>query len=118
MTQQDDLSRTIDDYDFEQRVADELQRRHKWRWRALTAWVILFTLAVIFLYESVQISRLESCRQNYGAFNEVFKPFFPPKGAKTTTKQQNNIDKFHKTISDLRSQCRGQVKIVWDWSNK
>lgn len=114
-----DLERRIEDSPyFEERVAGALQHRHRWRWRALWIWMIAFTLAVIFLYESIQVSRIQSCKENYSAFNKVFKPFLPPKGAKVDKKQQDNIDKFHATIHDLRTQCRKQVRVVWDWSKK
>lgn len=56
----------------------------------------------------IQTSRLESCISTYEGIREVFKPFFPP--PPRTKQQQADLDKFNKTINDLKLKCRKQVK--------
>lgn len=44
---------------------------HYWRWRALTLWIIFFTIALLWIYGSVQSNRREGCRNNYAALRAV-----------------------------------------------
>lgn len=75
----------------------------------------VFLLGVVILlsvgfYVLIQNSRVESCRKNYEAFNEVFEPFFPPENR--TPKQQEDFDTLHETVKELKRGCSEQTSII------
>jgi hypothetical protein len=102
---------------------------HKWRWRALGTWVILFTaLTVYALYQNtarvddIQSARRESCERTYQAIQLIFMPFFPEK---LTKEQQRQLDpaalqqykdgqartvQFENSIDGLVRKCATQVQ--------
>lgn len=90
---------------------------HPYRWRAVTASFAIigigFALTTIDLRHNdseIQKSRVTSCIHNYGAFNEVFAPFFPPPG-KRTKMQQHNLNILHATVKRLQAGCAKQIRI-------
>lgn len=112
-----------------------IRRRNKWKWRLLGIWIILMSAAVIWGYyanqsriddnqkinqrqindnknriNDIQDSRLSSCKQTFEGIREVFKPFEPKKGEKSTPEQRRNWIKFNNTIDKLKAKCSAQVK--------
>ena len=57
----------------------------------------------------IQNSRIYSCRQNYQAFNEVFRPFFPAP-EKRTQAQRKSLQKLRNTVKRLKRSCDRQIK--------
>lgn len=96
---------------------------HRWRWRALAIWCVLFTVAGVLLAHqhrglisdnkatlvAIQQSRVESCKDNYDGIVKAFKPFFTAPGMETP-EQKANLTKFKRNIRALKRQCAEQVK--------
>ena len=55
----------------------------------------------------IQTTRIESCERTYEGIREVFSPFFPK--PPLTQQQLNNLERFNKTIADLRAGCVNQT---------
>jgi hypothetical protein len=113
-----ELEHRIDDApDFEKRVAEVLNYRHRWRWRGLSLWIIAMSAAVILgiranthRISDVQASRIESCERTYEGIRTVFKPFFPdPKTADST--QLRNLIRFNNILDRLKRQCDTQTRV-------
>jgi hypothetical protein len=110
--------RTHDDPDaLASRVADELDKRHRWRWRLLTAWILVFSAAAIFLYTAnrsriadIQKSRVESCQRSSEGIRTVLLPLFPAKNVRTT-QQAETLSRFNEAINELKAKCVTQVKL-------
>lgn len=113
----------VDD-EFERRVADIVQKRHRNRWRAMTALWIVSAVGWIYTYEAnkhrtsdnreriadVQASRVESCERTYNAIQAIFQPFFPH-GKSATPQQLAQLDKFQTLIDKKTRECKVQVKL-------
>lgn len=94
-----------------------VRRRNKWKWRALSVWIVLVSVAWIIAWTAnqnrihdIQKSRVASCQKTYESFKEVFAPFFPPE-KKRTKEQQNNLDKLNKVVDRLKLRCTIQTKV-------
>jgi hypothetical protein len=125
MSPEVELERRVEEANgFEERVADVLQQRHRWRWRMLTAWIIVFSLTVILMYSQsrhlasenrsrisdIQESRIASCKDNYEGIRKVFAPLAIPKAARTI-RQAEQIAKFNESINKLKLTCGEQTKL-------
>lgn len=109
---------------FEVRVAEVLHQKHRWRWRALTIWIILFTLTVIVMYRSnhhlvgenrsriadIQKSRIDSCQANYEGIRKVAISLYPPAKIRSVA-QAESLSKLNQTIKGLKSRCAKQTKL-------
>lgn len=110
---------------------DGRERRHRDKWlrRIFIAWLVVFTVIVIWSVRAernntnkvrtlvqqnkeritdVQISRFQSCKETYESFHQVLDPFFPP-SKKRTAEQQRDFTKFNRIIKKKIAQCRAQV---------
>jgi len=58
----------------------------------------------------IQEARVHSCKTTYGAFNEVFEPFFPPPKLRTP-QQDADLVKLKKTVKSLQAGCAKQTKV-------
>jgi hypothetical protein len=125
MPPEEELERRVEEANgFEERVAEVLHRRHRWRWRLLTGWIILFSLTVILMVRNnrhlvaenrsriadIQASRIESCQANYDGIRKVFTPIAIPKKVRTV-RQAEQIAQFNDTINRLKRKCVQQTKI-------
>jgi hypothetical protein len=95
----------------------EKEAIHPYRWAGVYAAFLLIGIGGFLVAKDlrhkdsqIQSSRVESCIRNYGSFNQVFAPFFPPPG-KRTKEQQDNLDKLHATVKKLQSRCAEQIKL-------
>lgn len=93
---------------------------HIWRWRAMTVWIIIFSVVVFWALaetrhlshennariSDVQQSRILSCRQTYESIRQVFAPFTP---TKPTPQQEKNLKLFNQLIVSKKQQCVQQV---------
>jgi hypothetical protein len=124
MSSEGDLEKRIDDApEFEKRVAEILHKKHKMRWRGLTAWILAFTFVVIVMYRSnrdlvaqnqarindIQTSRVESCKANYNGTYEVISSLFPPVKVRSI-EQAERLSKLNETIKKLKLRCKKQVR--------
>lgn len=103
----------------------EYEAIHPWRWRALTLWIIVFTIAVGFaLHDSrqlananrkriaeIQQARVFSCRKTYSGVEEVFNAVFLPSPKKQNTEQKSISKKFHTEVVNLQNKCVIQTKV-------
>lgn len=83
----------------------KVQARH-----LLLAWIVVFTVAAAYALREnrqrisdIRSVRIVSCHQTYEGVREIFRPFFPP--APRTVKQQRDLDKFNRTIDQLKTRC-------------
>jgi hypothetical protein len=88
---------------------------HPYRWRALTIWIVLFTLVgIIGIRENrerindIQTSRVESCRANYDGMRTIFLTFLPPHESRSP-EQIESLAKFDIMIAELKSKCDVQT---------
>jgi len=111
----------------------ELERRNKIKWVAVAVWIILFTILVGYDHHrtsdlirsnrdlikhnaqvakqhdtEIRASTKHSCEATYTTIYKVFKPFFPPKKARTI-KQQKAVVQFTK-LTDPKVHCIKQTK--------
>jgi hypothetical protein len=98
------------------RSINRLHRSSVLKWRALTAWIIVFSIAAISLYlanrhriTDVQDSRVYSCEKTYQSFPEMFRPFFPREQSDWTPEQVTNFNKLTTRANELAKRCRHQV---------
>jgi hypothetical protein len=87
-------------------------------WLLVAATAVLFVCSAgigVFAYitnnnriSDIQQSRITSCERTYEAFNQVFRPFFPPPQHRTA-KQQHDLAKLHRTIRRLERHCTDQT---------
>ena len=75
---------------------------HKWRWRLITIWIAAFTGVSYWQWQSLQDSRVASCKQTYESYNKVFAPFEP----KPLTK---DWVRFKAVVAQLKLGCKDQV---------
>lgn len=59
----------------------------------------------------IQKARLESCRQTYGAFPKVFRPFFRPKSQRTR-EEERDIRKFLRQVEKFQATCPAQTGVT------
>jgi hypothetical protein len=103
--------------EFEKHIATILHKKHKLRWRLLTAWIFIFTMVCIYLIASnrntlhnVQAGRVASCKKTYESIRQVFKPFAVPV-KKRTERQRIQSNTFNNTINSLKRQCVFQTHV-------
>lgn len=99
------------------KVVIEKEAIHPYRWRVVWASFLIigvgFFLTIRSLRQNdaaIQHSRVTSCIHIYGAFDEIFKPFFPPV-AKQTVKQKSDLKKLHARVVKLQKRCPTQTKL-------
>lgn len=100
---------------------------HRYRWKALSVWIIVFTLATGYALREareqssaqknnvmqnqqriadIQKSRTDSCRASYESIREVFTQFFPKN---PTRQQRRDRIKFDNKIDELKKRCVRQT---------
>jgi len=92
---------------------------HKWRWRFLTAWIILFTIVVCWAIRAnrervndIQQARLYSCITGYSGTESIFRDVFLPPDPDTWTQQEKQLARrFHKKVEKRQAQCPKQTKV-------
>lgn len=90
---------------------------HPYRWLAVSACFLIigigFVLTVRQLRHTdneIQQSRRESCVQTYGAFVDVFLPFFPSP-EKRTPKQNRDLQTLQSKVKELQTHCSTQTGV-------
>lgn len=90
---------------------------HPLRWRLLTVWIIVFSLAVGYAIRvqreqtnDIQKSRLHSCQASYEGIREVFKPFFRPPDVQTAKEKADQL-KFNSIIDRRKAKCAAIVRV-------
>jgi hypothetical protein len=124
MSSNGELEQLLDDKpEFEKRVAETLHERHRWRWRSLSIWIVVFSLVVIVMYHTVrnlgeqnnerisdiQKSRIESCKANYEGIKRVAISLYPPRTVRSV-QQAESLSKLNETIRKLKKKCAKQVR--------
>jgi hypothetical protein len=98
------------------RSINALRRSSVLKWRALTVWIILFSIVAISLYlanrhriTDVQDSRIFSCERTYHSFPEMFRPFYPREEKDWTPEQVSSFNKLTARANELAKTCTHQV---------
>lgn len=94
---------------------------HRWRWRALTIWIIIFTVAVVFgvranrqrifdnkqALNQIQKSRIESCKKTYSTLRAIL-----VEAQKLGPQTQLRTNRYNHLIALVNSRkCNEQTKL-------
>lgn len=92
----------------------ELMQHRKWRWKILSAWIAIFTVAVLWnnyqnrqlisenkqRIQDIQASRAASCRRTYRVIQEILQA--STKGVKLTDGRKERYDRLLKLADPNR----------------
>lgn len=81
---------------------------------ALLLAVLLSSSLTVYLnqrrVDEIDKQRVTSCQRTYEGVRDVFRPFFRTKRIRTP-REQRNVDKFNRTVNQLKARCGQQTGV-------